>query len=88
MRITCGARPTPGHSHSRASSVGKTPSFSFCQVDMYAIVKTKTGDVTDKNNYRPILNMTSATMLRKRNAWLYPQPNLNWKTLLVFFKLY
>ena len=29
--------------------------------------------------------MTSSTMLRKRNAWLYRQPNLNWKTLLVFF---
>ena len=23
-------------------------------------------------------------MLRKRNEWLYRQPNLNWKTLLVF----
>ena len=32
-----------------------------------------------------LLNMTSSTMLRKRNAWLYRQPNLNWKTLLVFF---
>ena len=32
-----------------------------------------------------LLNMTSSTMLRKHNAWLYRQPNLNWKTLLVFF---
>ncbi len=32
-----------------------------------------------------LLNMTSSTMLRKRNAWLYRQPNLNWKTLLVVF---
>ena len=32
-----------------------------------------------------LLNMTSSTMFRKHNAWLYRQPNLNWKTLLVFF---
>ena len=32
-----------------------------------------------------LLNMTSSTMLRKRNAWLYRQPNLNWKTILVVF---
>ena len=35
---TCGARTTPIPSQrARVSSVGeKTPSFSFCQVDMYA----------------------------------------------------
>ena len=31
-----------------------------------------------------LLNMTSSTMLRIRNAWLYRQPNLNWKTIIVF----
>ncbi len=31
-----------------------------------------------------LLNMTLSTMLRKRNAWLYRQPKLNWKTQLVF----
>ena len=30
-----------------------------------------------------LLNMTSCTMLRKLNAWLYRQPNLNWKTRLI-----
>ena len=33
---TCGARSTPFPA--RASSVGKTPSFGFCQVDMYDII--------------------------------------------------
>ena len=34
---TCDARTTPIPSQrAHASSVGKTPSFSFCQVDMYA----------------------------------------------------
>ena len=44
---TCGARTTPIPSKcSRASSVGKTSSFSFCQVDMYAnltLSHTQTG---------------------------------------------
>ena len=38
MSGTCVARTTPIPSQrARGSSVGKTPSFSFCQVDMYAI---------------------------------------------------
>ena len=41
----------------------------------------------DINKYG--LNVKTAahtyTVLRKRNAWLYRHPNLNWKTLLVFF---
>ena len=38
MSGTCGARTTPIPSQrARVSSVGKTPSFSFCQVDMYVI---------------------------------------------------
>ena len=38
---TCGARvdmPLFSSQRARASSFGKTPSFSFCQVDMYGCI--------------------------------------------------
>ena len=39
----CDARTTPvRRQRARASSVGKTPSFSFCQVDMYALAMHNT----------------------------------------------
>ena len=44
---TCGARATPIPSvGARALSVGKTPSFSFCPVDMYGVAhSTPTNDL-------------------------------------------
>ena len=50
---TCGARTTPIPSQrARNSSVGKTPSFSFCQVDMYERTLWKTQSVDLGGNRR------------------------------------